>query len=250
MFWHAKKTKSQNLQNCFEWCITMSYLPLDFPYWTALSSKWWYCGILEAAKSRDGLVVASVGLYCEIARIKETLTVTRWSFLQEKKPFCLTFKIAWIGDDSGEFFQLFQSAGHDLLRRALQKGPSEFRGKSVQQVHPQEVILISGFSQKRKKQDGGRSELNNCGGNRRRKGLICPNSFGTLSGGGESSCKHCIFSQDFNFKARLLLPFQSVKAILDRGVDANSCSPEGFRPICIAAFWGYNGIVQLLLNRG
>jgi len=41
-----------------------------------------------------------------------------------------------------------------------------------------------------------------------------------------------------------------VKAILDRGVDANSCSPEGFRPICIAAFWGYNSIVQLLLNRG
>ncbi|XP_020629069.1 ankyrin repeat and SOCS box protein 3-like isoform X1 [Orbicella faveolata] len=43
---------------------------------------------------------------------------------------------------------------------------------------------------------------------------------------------------------------KSVKAILDRGVDANSCSPEGFRPICIAAFWGYNTIVQLLLNRG
>ena len=74
----------RSLQNCFEWCITMNYLPLDFPYWTAFSSKWWYCGILEAAKSRDGLVVASVGMYCEIARIEKTLTVTRWSFLQEK----------------------------------------------------------------------------------------------------------------------------------------------------------------------
>lgn len=41
-----------------------------------------------------------------------------------------------------------------------------------------------------------------------------------------------------------------VKAILDQGVDANSFSPEGFRPLCIAAFWGYSGIVQLLLDRG
>lgn len=79
------KDKKSELQNCFEWCITMSYLPLDFPYWTAFSSKWLYCGILEAAKSRDGFVVASVGLYCEIARIKKTLTVTRWSFLQQQK---------------------------------------------------------------------------------------------------------------------------------------------------------------------
>jgi len=38
--------------------------------------------------------------------------------------------------------------------------------------------------------------------------------------------------------------------MLDRGVDVNSYSPEGFRPICIAAFWAYNNIVQLLLDRG
>ena len=82
-----------------------------------------------------------------------------------------------------------------MAKRSLQKFtakcPLESRGKSVQQVHPQEVILISGFSQKRKKQDGGRSELDNCGGNRRRKGLIssCPNSFGALSIGDESKAK-------------------------------------------------------------
>lgn len=84
MFWHAKKRKSQNLRNWFEKCATVSYLPLDFPYWTAFSSKWWYCGILEAAKSRDGLVVASVGLYCEMARMKKSRTVTRRSFLKIK----------------------------------------------------------------------------------------------------------------------------------------------------------------------
>ena len=44
--------------------------------------------------------------------------------------------------------------------------------------------------------------------------------------------------------------FQAVKTIIDRGVDVNSYSPEGFRPLCIAAFWAYNDIVQLLLDRG
>ena len=94
------------------------------------------------------------------------------------------------------------------------------------------------------------TELGNCGGNRRRKGLICSNSLDALSSDDESNYKHGIFSQAFNFEVFLFLSSQSVKAILDRGVDANSCSPEGFRPICIAAFWGYNGIVQLLMNRG
>ena len=44
--------------------------------------------------------------------------------------------------------------------------------------------------------------------------------------------------------------FQAVKTIIDHGVDVNSYSPEGFRPLCIAAFWAYNDIVQLLLDRG
>lgn len=44
--------------------------------------------------------------------------------------------------------------------------------------------------------------------------------------------------------------FQAVKTIIDRGVDVNSYSQEGFRPLCIAAFWAYNDIVQLLLDRG
>ena len=44
--------------------------------------------------------------------------------------------------------------------------------------------------------------------------------------------------------------FQAVKTIIDRGVDVNWYSPEGFRPLCIAAFWAYNDIVQLLLDRG
>lgn len=44
--------------------------------------------------------------------------------------------------------------------------------------------------------------------------------------------------------------FKAVTDILDRGVSVNSFSPEGFRPICIAAFWAYNNIVQLLLARG
>ena len=44
--------------------------------------------------------------------------------------------------------------------------------------------------------------------------------------------------------------FQAVKTIIDRGVDVNSYSPEGFRPLCIAAFWAYNDIVQLLLDWG
>lgn len=44
--------------------------------------------------------------------------------------------------------------------------------------------------------------------------------------------------------------FQAVKTIIARGVDVNSYSPEGFRPLCIAAFWAYNDIVQLLLDRG
>lgn len=55
---------------------------------------------------------------------------------------------------------------------------------------------------------------------------------------------------DFQCKTDLSISFQSVKDILDRGVDVNSFSPEGFRPICIAAFWAYNNIVQLLLDRG
>ena len=173
----------RSLQNCFEWCITMNYLPLDFPYWTAFSSKWWYCGILEAAKSRDGLVVASVGLYCEIARIKKTLTVTRWSFLQEKNVSVLLSKSPESATTVVNFFNCSNVLAMINCKKhwkTLQSdGPSESRGKSGQQVHPQEVILISGFSQKRKKQDGGRSELDNCGGYRRRKGLICPNFFGT-----------------------------------------------------------------------
>ena len=51
-------------------------------------------------------------------------------------------------------------------------------------------------------------------------------------------------------KLKRSLFFQAVKTIIDRGVDVNSYSPEGFRPLCIAAFWAYNDIVQLLLDRG
>ena len=43
---------------------------------------------------------------------------------------------------------------------------------------------------------------------------------------------------------------QAVKDLLDQGVCVDSCSPEGFRPLCIAAFWAYNNIVQQLLDRG
>ena len=43
---------------------------------------------------------------------------------------------------------------------------------------------------------------------------------------------------------------QAVKDLLDQGVCVDSFSPEGFRPLCIAAFWAYNNIVQQLLDRG
>ena len=91
------------------------YLPLDFPYCTAFSSKCRYCGILEAAKSKEGLVVASVGLYCEIA---ETRTNTRkMSYANEAAKastncLFLTFEVARISDDCGVFFELFKCGGH------------------------------------------------------------------------------------------------------------------------------------------
>ncbi|XP_015762625.1 PREDICTED: ankyrin repeat, SAM and basic leucine zipper domain-containing protein 1-like [Acropora digitifera] len=44
--------------------------------------------------------------------------------------------------------------------------------------------------------------------------------------------------------------WKAVKDLLDQGVCVDSCSPEGFRPLCIAAFWAYNNIVQQLLDRG
>lgn len=139
-----------------------------------------------------------------------------------------------------------------MIPRALLKSTAELQSHAVELFSG--FTLSSNFDQrflsKRKKQDGRRSEVDNCGGNRRWKGLISWNVFGTLFSDDDSNYKHCIFPQDFTFKAHLLSSFQSVKAILDLGVDANSCSPEGFRPICIAAFWGYNSIVRLLLNRG
>ena len=46
------------------------YLPVDFPCCTAFSNKCLYSGILEAASKREGLVVASVGLYCSITEMR------------------------------------------------------------------------------------------------------------------------------------------------------------------------------------
>lgn len=43
---------------------------------------------------------------------------------------------------------------------------------------------------------------------------------------------------------------QGVAALLSQGADPNGRSSEGFAPLCIAAFWGYAGIVQLLLRNG
>ena len=44
--------------------------------------------------------------------------------------------------------------------------------------------------------------------------------------------------------------YQLVKLLVEKGADMNGYSAEGFRPLCIAAFWGYSNIVQFLLNHG
>ncbi|XP_031564924.1 receptor-interacting serine/threonine-protein kinase 4-like [Actinia tenebrosa] len=41
-----------------------------------------------------------------------------------------------------------------------------------------------------------------------------------------------------------------IKSLLDSGANPNSYSAQGFRPACIAAFWGYSSIVRLLLDSG
>ena len=43
---------------------------------------------------------------------------------------------------------------------------------------------------------------------------------------------------------------QSVQQLLERGVDVNQYSREGFAPLCIAAFWGYADIAEHLLKHG
>ena len=43
---------------------------------------------------------------------------------------------------------------------------------------------------------------------------------------------------------------QLVKSLVEKGEDMNGYSAEGFRPLCIAAFWGYSNVVQLLLKHG
>lgn len=50
------------------------YLPVDFPCCTAFSNNCLYSGILEAASKREGLVVASVGLYCSITEMRTSTT--------------------------------------------------------------------------------------------------------------------------------------------------------------------------------
>lgn len=50
------------------------YFPVDFPCCTAFSNNCLYSGILEAASKREGLVVASVGLYCSITEMRTSTT--------------------------------------------------------------------------------------------------------------------------------------------------------------------------------
>ncbi|CAL1532776.1 unnamed protein product [Lymnaea stagnalis] len=44
--------------------------------------------------------------------------------------------------------------------------------------------------------------------------------------------------------------FHTVKNLLDSGADPNIRSPEGMTPLAIAAFWGYDSIVQILIDMG
>ena len=37
--------------------------------------------------------------------------------------------------------------------------------------------------------------------------------------------------------------------LLREGVNPDTKSPEGFSPLCIAAFWGYTDIMKLLLEK-
>lgn len=51
--------------------VVGAYSEFDLPYFTASFTRCWYCGFWLAASTSEGLVVASVGLYCAItARIR------------------------------------------------------------------------------------------------------------------------------------------------------------------------------------
>ncbi|BFZ25205.1 hypothetical protein BsWGS_28244 [Bradybaena similaris] len=44
--------------------------------------------------------------------------------------------------------------------------------------------------------------------------------------------------------------FSTVKLLLESGVDANTRTRDGMTPLAVSAFWGYDTIVQLLLQYG
>lgn len=72
IFWQCKhiRQSSQTKIIILENQKSFPYLPVDFPYCTAFSNNCLYSGILEAASKREGLVVASVGLYCSITEMR------------------------------------------------------------------------------------------------------------------------------------------------------------------------------------
>ena len=50
--------------------VTQTYVASWIAAFTASSTRFWYCGIWLAARMREGLVVASVGLYWSMAARK------------------------------------------------------------------------------------------------------------------------------------------------------------------------------------
>lgn len=186
----CKSEKSEIHKIYLKKYITISYLPFAFPYWTAFSNKCRYCGILDAAKSSDGLVVASVGLYWEIAKTQKHTQLSyvkqaahswtnRLSVLLSKSPESATTVVNFFSCSNVEAMFTASCKEREIILKSFEVTRMN---RSAGSTMSTSSTFDQRFLSRGNKQNGGRSAVDKRCGNRRWKGMILVSRkwFGTL----------------------------------------------------------------------